>query len=43
MRRQEDGTYRLPPGQPQAPMMFSLRGFVAGPGLRPTWETVRYG
>jgi SAM-dependent methyltransferase len=30
LRRQEDGTYRLPPGQPRVPMMFSLRASRPG-------------
>jgi SAM-dependent methyltransferase len=29
LQRQEDGTYRLPPGQPRVPMMFSLRASLA--------------
>jgi SAM-dependent methyltransferase len=32
LQRQEDGTYRLPPGQPRVPMMFSLRASRPGPG-----------
>jgi hypothetical protein len=31
LRRQEDGTYRLPPGQPRVPMMFSLRASLDEP------------
>ena len=30
LRRREDGTYRLPPGQPRVPMMFSLRASRPG-------------
>jgi SAM-dependent methyltransferase len=32
LQRREDGTYRLPPGQPRVPMMFSLRASRPGPG-----------
>jgi hypothetical protein len=31
LRRQEDGTYRLPPGQPRVPMTYSLRASAPGP------------
>jgi SAM-dependent methyltransferase len=31
LQRQDDGTYRFPPGQPRVPMMFSLRASLAGP------------
>jgi hypothetical protein len=31
LQRQEDGTYRLPPGQPRVPMMFSLRASLDEP------------
>ena len=30
LQRQEDGTYRIPPGQPRVPMMFSLRASAPG-------------
>ena len=30
LQRQEDGTYRFPPGQPRVPMQFSLRASAAG-------------
>jgi hypothetical protein len=30
LRRQEDGTYRLPAGQPRVPMMYSLRASLPG-------------
>ena len=32
LQQQEDGMYRLPPGQPRVPMMYSLRASLAGPG-----------
>ncbi len=31
LQPQEDGTYRLPPGQPRVPMMYSLRASSPGP------------
>ena len=30
LQRQEDGTYRLPAGQPRVPMMYSLRASMPG-------------
>jgi hypothetical protein len=30
LERQEDGTYRLPAGQPRVPMMYSLRASMPG-------------
>ena len=32
LQRREDGTYRLPPGQPRVPMQFSMRASAGGAG-----------
>ena len=43
MQRQEDGMCRFPPGQPRVPMMFSLTGFPARPGLSLVWALAESG
>ena len=34
LRRQDDGTYRYPPGHPRVPLIFSLRASLVGVGGR---------
>jgi hypothetical protein len=34
LQRQDDGTYRFPPGRPRVPMIFSLRAALVAPDGR---------